>query len=354
MVIPSSKDETQPSQTLTESQKRLAGVLIREGLLDGPDDRIRFVPMSGGVSSDIHLITDGAHKIVMKQALSKLRVKDDWYADVKRNHFEHEYIRYVSSLDPGIVPRVLYSNDEEGFFTMEYLSEGFSTWKEMLLDKKISGLHAKTTGKILGEIHRTSWNNESLLRKFDTTDQFVQLRVDPYLYTTGKRTPGFRDLFEEEGQRLIRNRKCLVHGDYSPKNLLVGENRMVIIDCEVAWYGDPSFDVCFLLNHLFLKALYYHELAGDYLELARSAWDSYADAMGREYAADIERDVGRLLLMLMIARVDGKSPAEYLTEERKRRLIRDFVKSGLTKDYSVEPVRNISSAWLDAIRNANT
>ncbi len=343
-------NSTRSENNLTKSQLEIANMLIEEGILNGPVDKIQFSPLSGGVSSDIFLVSDGNQKIVVKQAVKKLRVKDDWYVDVTRNHFEHEYLRYVARLDANVVPKVLYHSDEKGFFVMEYLSNDFFTWKANLLKKKLSKTCAQRVGEILGKIHRESWGDKSLLHKFDTTELFIQLRVDPYLYTTGKRTPEFCELFEQEGKRLILNRKCLVHGDYSPKNILISNDRVVIIDCEVAWFGDPAFDVCFLLNHLFLKAIYNNEIATAYMELARLFWDSYTDVLGKDYSAEIEKHVGRLLLMLMAARVDGKSPVEYLVDERKKQMIRAFVKNNLTKDFSFEPVRHLSILWANAIK----
>jgi|UniRef100_A0A7C6AFN9 aminoglycoside phosphotransferase (APT) family kinase protein len=340
--------DDQNKNDLTENQLKITKILRREGLLNGQDKSIRFIPLSGGVSSDIFLVTDGKSKVVLKQALEKLRVRDDWYADVTRNRFEHEYLRYVSKLDKTIVPEVLYFNDEMGFFVMEYLDD-FRSWKSDLLNKKLSKKYARKAGEILGNIHRISWNDKELFQKFDTTKQFIQLRVDPYFYTAGKKNVEFLKLFEQEGKRLIQHRKCLVHGDYSPKNLLVKNDRMVIIDSEVAWYGDPTFDVCFLLNHLFLKAIYNDELAPDYMELASEFWDTYMETLGKEHLADIERYVGMLLLMLMIARVDGKSPVEYITDERKKQIIRTFVKTNLGEDFSKDPVQKISNIWTKTI-----
>ena len=350
--ILSDEDTTYAAILLNNDQRRIAALLRDEGLLEGSDETIRFSPLSGGVSSDIFLVTDGQNKIVVKRALEKLRVKDDWYADVARNHYEHEYLRFAATYDPDIVPRVVYANDDMGFFVMEYLSDGFVTWKRDLLEKKISHTPARKAGNILGGIHKASWNDATLRRRFDTTEQFIQLRVDPYLYTTGARTPSMQMLFDAEGRRLIHHRRCLVHGDYSPKNLLVGHGRLVIIDCEVAWFGDPTFDVCFLMNHLFLKAVFNNDRAGEYMELVRLFWDSYANALGKEYLADIEHHVGRLLLMLMLARVDGKSPAEYLTDDKKKDIIRVFVRHNLTKDFFTDPVRNLSELWTRVIKDA--
>ncbi|MEM3906702.1 MAG: phosphotransferase, partial [Nitrososphaerota archaeon] len=211
----------------------------------------------------------------------------------------------------------------------------------------------KSAGEIIGEIHRNSWNDNLLLKQFDSTDLFVQLRIDPYLHTTGNKYPEFRDLFYNEGISLTRNRRCLVHGDYSPKNLMVNGGRMVMIDSEVAWYGDPTFDVAFLLNHLFLKSIYNHNLASNYIELAYAFVGSYTETLGESRVSEILPRLGRLLLMLMIARVDGKSPVEYLKREDKKEAIRQFVLHNLMEDFSQDPITKISNKWLNFISEKN-
>ena len=325
-------------------------LLQKSGLFDENQDKIQLFPLEGGVSSDIFLVSNGQKKLVLKEALEKLRVQMDWHADIKRNRLEHEFISFVATFDDKSVPKVLLFDDIEGFFVMEYL-EGFHTWKSELLQGILSKEYAKSAGNILGGIHRNSWNNLSLLKQFDSTDQFVQLRIDPYLHTTGNKYPKFTDLFFNEGIRLMKNRKCLVHGDYSPKNLMVNTGRMVIIDSEVAWYGDPAFDIAFLLNHLFLKSIYNHKLAREYMDLAFTFMSSYTEALGESKLVDILPGLGRLLLMLMIARVDGKSPVEYLKNEDKREAIRKFVLSNLKEDFSLDPLPKITGRWLSTIEN---
>jgi aminoglycoside phosphotransferase (APT) family kinase protein len=328
----------------------MAVELIDAGLLLGQPGEVSFTPLSGGVSSDIFLVSDGSRALVVKRALPKLKVKDDWYADTSRNRAEHEYLSYVAKLDPRFVPRVLYKNDKGGFFAMEFLGEGYATWKSLLLERRVNPAHAVAVGQLLGKIHSASWLDEVLRADFDNTELFVQLRVDPYLITTGKRTPALQDAFFQEADRLVEQRLCLVHGDYSPKNILVSPDRLAIVDCEVAWFGDPTFDVCFLVNHLFLKAVHNDSIAAEYLCLANRFWQSYVAELGADRAAEVERHVPRLLLMLMLARVDGKSPVEYLTDEGKRQAIRDLVTSLIQSEAVPATLTELGKRWLRTIQ----
>jgi aminoglycoside phosphotransferase (APT) family kinase protein len=281
-----------------------------------------LLPLSGGVSSDIYRLEDSGRVLVVKRALPKLKVADDWFADVSRNRFEQAYLERVGRFLPNAVPKIVFADPDAGWFAMEWL-EGFSNWKALLMEGACDPATARLAARILGTIHRVTWNDPELRAEFETTENFRQLRVDPYLITSADRTadPVLAGAIREESRRLTATRLCLVHGDYSPKNLLVRGDRLVVLDCEVAWFGDPAFDIAFLLNHLLLKALRFDARRDDYAALAQTAWREYGDALG-----GIQVDnVAPLLAMLMLARVDGKSPAEYLCDHAKRQTIREFV-----------------------------
>lgn len=302
-------------------------------------------PLSGGVSCDIWLLEEGGHRVVVKQALPKLRVKDDWYADVGRNATEQAYIRYVAGFRPDAVPGILHSDPGAGFFAMEYLGDGYENWKAQMLAGRADLATARRGGTLLGEVHRRSWGDAKLRADFDTTANFHQLRTESYLLTTGKRHPRLGELFDAEAARMEETRLCLVHGDYSPKNILVASDRIVLLDCEVAWYGEPAFDTAFLLNHLHLKALHNPAMRGEFLGLAAEAWASYREGLGGGLMGDLDARTARLLLMQMLARIDGKSPVEYLTDEKKRDAVRAFVGEHLPGGLWREGVAAVSAAW---------
>jgi len=280
--------------------------------------------MDGGVSSAIYLVEDGASKFVVKRALEKLRVRDNWFADVSRNTNEQNYLEYVSRLIPGVVPQVYFSSKDSNYFGMEYLGPNFTTWKQLLFEGGFRMRHAELAGTILGTIHSQTAFNETLLKQFDTTANFHQLRVEPYLLTTGARHPALGAFFDAEAQRIEATRESLVHGDFSPKNILIHGERMVVLDCEVAWYGDPVFDVAFLLNHLLLKSLHHPSSVLAARSTVNAFWDAYVQKQSDAHARQIEERLTPLLLMLLLARVDGKSPVEYL-RPAEQNFIRNFV-----------------------------
>lgn len=324
-----------------DDQDTFLELLRRDGVVHSPDARL--VPLSGGVSCDIYLVEDGEDRFVVKRALEKLRVKADWFADIRRNRTEWEYIRYVSAFLPMAVPGLRQCSAMDNYFAMEYFNGKFSNWKQLLLAGQAREEHARRAGNILGEIHRHSAGDAEAMRLFDTTPTFFQLRIEAYLLATGANHSALRPQFEAEAARLAAARECLVHGDFTPKNMLVGDDRMILLDCEVAWYGEPAFDLASLLNHFFLKALFHAPHDAGMRTMIQQFWLAYQSTRP---SPEIEPRVGRLLLMLMLARVDGKSPVEYLGPGRQE-IVREFVQKQLpAENFSLS---HIADGWFNRL-----
>jgi aminoglycoside phosphotransferase (APT) family kinase protein len=288
--------------------------------------------LSGGVSCEILLVEGGEAPFVIKRALPKLRVKDEWLADTSRNYFEQAYLRFVGDIAPGSVPRILLGEPGMDFFVMEHLGRGWTNWKTELLGGRIDSRYADTAGATLALIHGASWEREDLRRQFNATENFRQLRLQPYLVTTGSRNPEVQPYLVAETERLTACSIALMHGDFSPKNILLQEasSRIAILDCEVACFADPAFDLAFFLNHLVLKALHLLPHRNDLLALGASFLAAYQNGLGPLWSRELEERSIKLLLMLMLARIDGKSPVEYLSDrEDKKEVVRLFTKRRL-------------------------
>ena len=325
-----------------DDQDSFLQLLRRDGVVRSPDPRL--TPLSGGVSCDIYLVEDGAERFVVKRALEKLRVKADWIADIRRNRTEWEYIRYVSTFLPAAVPRLRQCSATDNYFAMEFFNGKFSNWKQLLLAGQAREEHARHAGDILAQIHRHSAGDAEAMRLFDTTPTFFQLRIEAYLLTTAKKHPALRSQIEAEAGRLGAARECLVHGDFTPKNILVSDGRMILLDCEVAWFGEPAFDLASLLNHFFLKALFHAPHDAGMKAMIQQFWSAYQNTRP---SPEIEPRVGRLLPMLMLARVDGKSPVEYLGPGRQE-IVRKFVQKQLPDQNS--SLSHITDEWFSELR----
>jgi aminoglycoside phosphotransferase (APT) family kinase protein len=322
--------------------------LRRDGHVRSPGARL--TPLAGGVSSDIYLVEDGRERFVVKRALPRLRVADEWFADVRRNLVEREYLECIRRLCPDAVPRVFFAKPDAGYFGMEHLGAGFQNWKQLLLAGQFEPAHAARAGHVLGEIHRRTAGNEDLRRRFDTTDSFHQLRTAPYLLRAAERHPELGERIAAEAARLEAARECLVHGDFSPKNLLIGEGRLVVLDAEVAWYGDPAFDVAFLLNHLLLKRLRHAPRGEELADLIFAFWRAYRAARS-EVGGELAGRVAGLLPWLLLARVDGKSPVEYLDPARQE-FVRQFVR--VRAAGRVEGLEPLIAGWFETTARFNS
>ena len=316
--------------------------LSRAGLLERNVPR-RLTPLTGGVSSDIWRIdvADGRTWCV-KRALAKLKVAADWQAPVSRNAAEWAWIQFAVGVLPHAVPQPLAHDPEMGMFAMEFLDPAtHPVWKQQLMAGQVEVATAAAVGRVLGELHQASAHRSDLASRFDTGGHFHALRLEPYLVATAQRHPSLAARLLDLVQRTAARSTVLVHGDVSPKNILVGPRGPVLLDAECAWYGDPAFDVAFCLNHLLLKCL----VVPHQVEALRDAYGAFVEAYFEtarfESRDELEWRCAQLLPALMLARVDGKSPVEYLTTHADRERVRAFAMPRL-----IQPPRTLAElSW---------
>lgn len=300
-----------------------AAYLASRPELAGADCRI--TPLGGGVSNTVLLVESAGRRFVLKQALPKLRVQEDWFADRTRILRECAAMRLLAPhLPAGAVPEILFEDPGNCLFAMSAAPPGARTWKALLLAGETTPEIAERVAAILAAMIRVSWGSAEWERIFGDQTAFDQLRLDPYYRFTASRHPDLAAHFAARIEQ-ARRRFSLVHGDYSPKNFLVAGDAVMAIDFEVIHYGDPSFDAAFLLNHLLLKSFYRPQRAPDYARLASRFFEQVAAALPPE-AQGFETDTCLHLGCLLLARIDGKSPAEYIQEETLRERIRRFAR----------------------------
>jgi len=271
-----------------------------------------IVRLGGGVSNTVLLANTGRGRIVVKQALEKLNVEADWRSRPDRTLREANALVAVAPLlREFAVPYVEFVDEANYIYAMQAAPEGAVDWKTELMAGRIAPPVAARAGEILGTLIAATWHNQDWAERFGDQTVFDELRLDPYFRYTAQRFPELADHFDLLIRNCRQRRVSLVHGDWSPKNLLVSAGQVMAIDFEVVHYGDPSFDTGFLLNHLLLKSIHRPVDAGRYLECAEEFWRTLAERIPPEahwlLPATLEQLGG-----LLAARVAGKSPAEYL------------------------------------------
>jgi 5-methylthioribose kinase len=281
--------------------------------------------LSGGVSSDIWRVDLSRGPVCVKRALPRLRVAQLWEAPVERNRYERLWLQAAGEAVPGCTPAVLSWDDAQGLFAMQYLD--YPVWKERLRRGDADPAFAAKVGTALAAIHAATAQRDEVAKRFPTDDIFYAIRLEPYLVATGKKHPDLHWKFDSLVKRTANHRVALVHGDVSPKNILVGPKGPIFLDAECAWYGDPAFDLAFCLNHLVLKSFWVPN--PDLRKCFESMKEHYL--AGVTWESRIEERVAALLPALMLARVDGKSPVEYL-DDAQRGSVRELAKKMLKSE----------------------
>jgi 5-methylthioribose kinase len=300
--------------------------LVQRGLI-APQAPAQIEPLGWGISNVVIQVTLPDDGFVFKQSLPKLRVADDWPFDRARIFVERDCMALLGELlPPGSVPRVRFTDEANYVFGMSLAPAGGVLWKQALLEGQIDPATAGRAGTLLAAIHNRTADDPRARTRFASQAGFLQGRVDPYHRTAAKAHPDLAPVIEAEVRRLLDTRRALVHGDYSPKNIFAYPDRIFLLDFEVAHYGDPAFDTAFCLTHLVLKTVKFPARASGYLNAAHAFWRAYRDALASGLAPEIEATTIRELGCLLLARIDGKSKVEYISDEPTRDLVRGLAR----------------------------
>jgi aminoglycoside phosphotransferase (APT) family kinase protein len=327
----------------------IAHALRRMGLLDsGPCPPL--TPLPGGVSSDIWRVDLAVGPACIKRALPRLRVSAEWHAPVERNRFELQWMRCVARILPEAVPQILGADDALAMFVMRYLEPAdFPLWKQQLRDANADTASAADVGARLARIHAATAGDPDVAARFASDDTFFAIRLEPYLLATAEAHPELANALEALVETTAGEKRALVHGDVRPKNLLIGPAGPVFLDAECAWYGDPAFDLAFCLNHLLLKCLWVPSASQAFLACFQALAAAHLVRVDWEDVGAFEARAARLLPGLLLARVDGKSPVEYLTDEADKEKVRR-VAAQLLKRPAARLIE-VTSLWSSAIRS---
>lgn len=316
------------------SATTVAGYLAGRGLVHDGED-VDVEELGGGVSNVVLAVHARSGDMVVKQARPRLRVPEEWLAKQERAVTEAGALRLVADETPGAVPDVLDVDPGAFVVTVRRAPATWGDWKQQLLAGVVDPAVAVELGRLLARWHQLDVSAAPWL---DDAEAFDQLRVDPYLRTIARRHPDLAPMVDPLVARLARTRRCLVHGDFSPKNVLVGREGLWVIDFEVAHLGDPVFDVAFLTNHLVLKAIHRPDDLRALAQCAERFWETYLAGVPDGWFGEASYVLSHLGALL-VARVDGKSPAEYLGAAGQR-AARELGRSLLS-----DPPSHLDDVW---------
>ncbi len=283
--------------------------------------------LPGGVSNTVLLVDGPRFRLVLKQSLGRLRVAQEWFSSRERIRLEYGILQRLEHLLPAdSLPRVVFSDPENFLFAMTAAPEGAETWKDRLLRGEADPDIAVRVADMLTSLILAGRESEALRREFASQSVFDELRLDPYYRATAARHPDLAPFFDELIHMCSHRSYSLVHGDWSPKNFLVAGSSVLSIDWEVIHTGDPAFDAAFLTNHLVLKSFHRPLWRDRYLDSARAFWRALRAGLPEDAQPWFEPAAVRHLGGLLLARIDGKSPVEYLRTAEDKLTVRVFAR----------------------------
>ena len=271
--------------------------------------------LAGGVSGTVILVESGRRRWVVKQALAQLRVQREWLANPVRTVVEARGLRLAAEVIPNCVPEVVDIDPATNVLVMIAAPAGTTDWKGLLMTGRVDAAVGLHLGELLGRLHAGLRVGNLELAELDRVDLFEELRVAPYFRSLVADHTELSATVMPHVDRMFATHECLVHGDFSPKNVLVGGRLLWLLDFEVAHVGDPAFDLAFMLTHLLMKGLHLPRARPELLATALEFLAGYARTGPRP--APAAAHIGGLTGCLLLARVDGRSPAEYLTEPER-------------------------------------
>jgi aminoglycoside phosphotransferase (APT) family kinase protein len=323
-----------------QQDKDIRDCLIRAGLID-PADSLRIEALPGGVSGDVFRVVLKDQTVCVKRALPRLRVAKEWSAPVERVQNEAAWIRYAARIEPHCVPEVLAEDKANNLFVMNYFPpDDFPGWKAELRAGKVDVTFAADVGRALANIHAASAKDASAPAMFHNDEIFFALRIEPYLLNTAVAHPDMKQHLHGLAERLASTKIALMHGDISPKNILHGESGPVFLDAETASFGDPAFDLAFCLNHLLLKCIWVPTSIREFCHSFAALKSAYFSRLDWEPAGAFEGRAAQLLSAFLLARIDGKSPVEYIVDDRDKTFVRTLAREFLSRNsQSLDEIR---------------
>ncbi len=301
-----------------------------------PEETLDVSALPGGVSNYVWKVVTPEVRWVLKQPLPKLATEIDWYSDIRRIEQEQACIRFLSTILPkGTVPEIVHFDSEHHICVMTCAPEEAVSWKEHLMGGRFEASVGLSVGLTLRQIQERSLtaNGRSAVEEITF---FNELRIDPFHNYLVARYPALKEPIDRLVDELLSRRYSLTHGDYSPKNILVDPaGEVMLLDFEVAHWGHPLFDVSFCLGHLMLKGWVLHREAR-----ALSVIQAFLRGYGQPVVGLIPH-IGLLLL----ARLDGKSPMPYVQGDALRNSIRKTAMDWIRYSGRNDPLDLIKSAW---------
>jgi len=298
------------------NESTVVAYLTKRGIISGP---AQVEELTGGVSNVVLGVTSGAKDLVLKQALPQLKVAAVWKADQRRAIVEANGMKLLHSITPDSVPDLIDLDPEEFTLTMDRLPRECTVWKTDLLEGIIKPNVGKDLGRILATWHNFGANSKESRDAYMEDSLFDQLRVTPFYRAVAKVNPVLDARIQELITEITTIKVTLVHGDFSPKNIMItGTDKPIVLDFEVMHTGNPVFDLGFVSAHLLCKYLRTED--AKQRERLRETAISFINSYAQTCNIVVANSLPHHLAVIALARVEGVSPVNYLDDAGKARV----------------------------------
>ena len=301
---------------------------------------IQYKKLTGGVSSEVYHVKTNKNNYCIKRSLKRLLVKKKWIANTNRIKFEYLWLKHCQNILKRNIPNTYEFNNKKKYIVMEYLKTSqYKTLKQLYFNKIININTIRSISKHLYKIHSKSSNYKTKKTFEGNYKNFYDLRLDPYFNEVGRVYPKYKGYIKKINENYIKHSNTLVHGDFSPKNILVGKNKIIYLDAECCNFGDPVFDLVFFTNHLLIKSIFFKDKSQEFIKLYISFYKEYLSNLStKNFNSYIDRII-KMTPIMLLSRVDGKSPVEYINKVKIKNIIRK--KSFLLLDSKISSLNDI-------------
>ena len=301
---------------------------------------VKYKKLEGGVSSEVYYVKTNKNEYCIKRSLKKLLVKKDWIANTNRIKFEYYWLNHCRNILNKNIPKTYEFNNKKKYIVMEYLNNSkYKTLKELYFKKIINLNTIRLISKHLYKIHSKSKNYKTKILFKGNRNNFNDLRLDPYFNEVGRVYPKYKKYVKDINKNYLINSSTLVHGDFSPKNILIGKNKIVYLDAECCNFGDPIFDLVFFSNHLLLKSIFIKDKSKEFIKSYIIFYKEYLKNLNAEKSKLYIDRIIKMTPIMMLARIDGKSPVEYIKSKKIKNTIRN--KSFLLLERNINSLNDI-------------
>lgn len=313
-----------------DTRRAVAALLAEAGVEVGTEGLV-FEPVAGGVSAELWRARSGEASWCVKRPRERLRTERLWRAPRARAGNEVRWLAAARAVEPELVPAVLgYDATHELFVMADHPPPAWVPWKTQLLAGEVDEALARALGAAVGRIHAATALRPELAERFPDR-LFQSLRVEPFFRALAPVHPDLAPVLEAREALLRSGPRALVHGDVSPKNVLVGPGgRILLLDAECACWGLPAFDAAFPVHHLLLKGALRPERLAACCAAAGALLDAWHGHAGPAAGDDADERIAALVPLLLLARVDGTSPVDYLDTPTAAR-VRTFARTQLRR-----------------------